>query len=274
MNETNVESLFKPSPEILSEVVPYRDGVVTISADTSRLRLDFLREVHGRPHLDLKEAEKIAENLSFFTDSRKLNTHISSDMRRWGADSRFWRMLGPASKPVLKLADMLRMGDLIGATYAEEAAPALFLNPDNMVAHAGAPVNANPEIVEAAIIHNVHKTWRHEREHLIRIIDPMAKEEDKRTKIARAVTAGTVSGLLTFGSFYFIPVTFSGDPLPDALNGIRLIATPVYSIVGSQLVADGLWYGMWNSAERAANLQVKTGKNLPSLFDFQFEKSK
>jgi hypothetical protein len=273
MNEQSVEPIFKTPARMLSEVVPYRDGVVTISANTDRLRQDFLSEVHSRPKLDIKKAEEVAERVVFFTDNERLNSHISSDMKRKGVESKFWRAIGPIGKASMALLEIIKMGDTIGATYKEEAAPALFLNPNNMVTYAGTPKNAHPEILEASIIQNVHNVWRHEREHLIRTIDPNAKEEEKRTKIARVITAGTASGLISFGSFYFMPENPSGDPRIDALNTIRLIVTPVYSLMGSQLVTDGLWYYLWNPAEKAANLQGKTGKNLPSLFDFQFEKS-
>lgn len=64
MSETNVEQLFRPSPGELSEVASYRDGVVTVSADTNKLRKDFLEEVRSRKDLDMSRAEEVAERES------------------------------------------------------------------------------------------------------------------------------------------------------------------------------------------------------------------
>lgn len=72
------------SSSLLSEVVPYGDGVVTISAITDRLRLDFLEEARTRPNSDMNLAEQIAWELKFFTDRRGYNAHVVSDLRRKG----------------------------------------------------------------------------------------------------------------------------------------------------------------------------------------------
>ena len=58
------EPIFK-SPSPLSEVVPYRDGLVTISVSLERLKLDFLEEAKKRD-VDLTKAEDTANNLQFF----------------------------------------------------------------------------------------------------------------------------------------------------------------------------------------------------------------
>ncbi len=210
----------------------------------------------------------------FFTDSKLLIAHVSSDMRRKSVDSKFWRALGPVSAPAMKLADVLKVRDLIGATYPEVTSPALFLNIDSMVGIARVLDHAHPEIVEAAIRQNVHTVWRHEREHLIRAIDPNARQEGRRTQVAQVVTSGAVSGLITMGSLYFMPENPTGDPRIDAFNAFQLIITPAYALMGSQLVTDKLWYPLLSPAEKAARLQGITGKNLPNLFDFKFEKGK
>jgi len=183
----------------------------------------------------------------------------------------------PLGKIVLPLSDILNFGDVIGSAYIVDKAPAVFLNPQNMVAYASVPENAHPEVTEAAIMQRVYNTWRHEREHLVRMLEPKGVSEDKKTKIKTKIlqvaTNLTSQQLIFLGSYLLRPeIPSGGDPRIEVYNGIRLFATAGLSITGSQLITQGLWYFLWNNAEKAAREQGKKGENLPGLFDFQFKK--
>ncbi len=267
------ETLFRTPPGLLSEVVPYKGGVVTVSVNTDRLKQDFLEEVLSRPNLDTEKAEDIAGRVKFFTNNRQLYEHVYGDMKRKGIESKLWRVLGPVIKPSLALLDILSMKDLAGATYPVDPAPALFLNLNTIISWASTQTKNRREVVEASIIQGVHQTWRHEREHLLRLVDAKARKEDRKTSKIQLVAGVTVAGLISLGSICFIPRELGGDPRIDTLSMLRLLVTPAFSVLGSQLITDGLWYYLWNSAEKEANLQSKSGSNLPGLFDFKFESS-
>jgi len=272
VNENQLrESIFKARLP-LSEVVPYHDGLVTISANPERLKLDFLNEARTRS-VDLAKAEDIAGNLQLYFDRHGLHGHIIEDFERKGLTSKLWRAVTPLGKIALPLSDILNFGDVIGSTYPVDKAPAVFLNPQNMVAYAPVPENAYHEVTEAAIMQGVYTTWRHEREHLLRMLEPKSVSEDKKTKILQIATFLTSQHLIFLGSYLLTPeIPSGGDPRIEAYNTIRLFATAGLSLVGSQLITKGLWYFLWNRAERAAGNQGETGKNLPGLFEFQFEK--
>lgn len=260
------EPIFRPlSP--LSEVVPYRDGLVTISANPERLKLDFLEEAK-RKRLDPTKAKNIADNLQFYFNKRGFHGHIIKDFERKGLTSKLWRALTPLGKISLGLDDILGFDDVMGATYPVDEAPAIFLNPQKIVKYALVPENAHPEVTEAEIMQGTHNTWRHEREHLTRMLDTKSTSEDQKSKILEIATVLTTYQLIFYGSYLLRPEIPKGNPHNEA---IRLAVTTGLSVAGA-LTTQGLWYFLWNNAERAARNQGKLGESLPGLFEFQFEK--
>lgn len=272
MGERGVEYLYKVSQKI-SEVDTYRDGVVTISADVDRLKLDFLNEVRSRDGLDVKKAELMADNLELFFDKKAFNTHIVDNIQQAGIKNKPWRVFAPISKVGLPYTDILAMGGLLGSTYARETAPAVYLNPNHIINHLKIPKSVTSEAIEAGVIQGVHGVWRHEREHLIRMLDPSMKVSDTKIRVANMVTRGITMGLIYMGTLYYVPEDLL-NKLPDINKAVLSLSIPLCSILLSESVGDGLWYRLWNSAEKAANVQGKNGKNLSSLFDFQFDRTK
>lgn len=271
MLEQQFETVFKPKSP-LREVVPYRDGIVTIDANLERLRLDFLEEAQHRKGVNALSAQEIANRLKVFLDPDDYFQYISSKKTLAPSVTQIesQQLLGSIKQTLSNLFPRQTLGITSGGVNT----PAVLLNSKNIVSSAKVPDDASIEAGEAAIIDTFHQVWRHEREHLLRKIDPNAIEEDQHVRQLNArvelVTHGAIS-LASVLTMPDIPSLAAGDPKTIAYLGYWIVMSAASHLVTAKKLPKTLAYRLWSKAEKSARSQ-EARKNLPSLFEFQFEK--
>lgn len=255
-------------PKIVSETAKYRDGIFTIETNPSRLSHDFLAEARKRENSDLELAEEVAEKLQLFFDRDQFSQHIVEDIAKNKIKNR-WRALGKIGEKIYTATEVVSGRDTVGATYRSKTAPAIYIAVDKLPSYLKFPKDSHSEVHEAAIIQSTTGIWRHEREHLLRLIDPKAAKEDRNNRIKGVITAGASAGLISHGIISFLPDI---DKLPPTNQAVVLTSTAIMSLQGSQTITQELWYNLLNKAEDAARIQAKEGSSTAGLFDITFEK--
>lgn len=257
-------------PRGIVETIPFGDDLVTITANTERLKLDILNEAKKRPGVNLQKAEKISKNLKFYFSAEGLRNHEVTDLKRKGLDNPIWKLVGYAEKAISPAVTAVENLRLRGTYYPEENAPALFINPKTW-ARIASNLKTSPDNQKLFIAEQFDSVWRHEREHILRSIDPQTEKSDNKIKYFRAATSFT-----TFSTVSYICLNYELDipaniPNYETLRAVKLLSLFALPYMTSGTVREA-WY-TFDPAEKAAADQFKNGNNLSRLFDFNFEKS-
>lgn len=255
-----------PQNKQIEETVPFKDGVVTISANTDRLRADFLAQAKKYPNVNLEKASKVADSLPVFLNYEKGLGYIFSDLEKV--------VNGPIDNAIFKVQKTLNTDKIMtsmgsaGFTYANSDCPAICLNPKFMAEFIGTQNNNySKEVQEKSLIDAIYTTWCHERDHAIRLLDPHYKEKAVKDATLSLATAVIANGTLTLMSSVYL--------LPELINHpALLVVTNCLMFPTTYMITNRLWYMTISDHEKLARKNSQTIDTLPNIFDFTFENEK